>query len=96
MLKSLRVLQHNSMIVDFLFLRPLAADGRDGHGPVRGVHRLRAAALAQGLDAPPLGAAPLRRLLGVLLAVRLLDQRHGQGELYHLPTAGLLGHNPLV
>ena len=62
--------------------RALAADGRDGDGAVRGVHRLRAAALAEGVDAAPLRPPPLRRLLGLLLAVRLLSKRHGQGEHY--------------
>ncbi len=62
----------------FFFFRPLASDGRDGHGVVRGLHRLRAASEFESFDASSIRAFALRCLLGLLLPVRLQRERHGQ------------------
>ena len=61
------------------FFRSLAFDGRDGDGPVRGLHRLRPVAQPQSFYPPPEWTPPLRRLLGLLLSIRVQCQRHGQG-----------------
>ena len=62
-----------------IFSRPLALDGRDGDGPLRGLHRLREAAQLEGLHSTLVRTFAVRRLLGLLLAVCLQRQRHGQG-----------------
>ena len=52
----------------------------DGHGSVRGIHCVRAAAESEGVYAAPHGATRLRRLLGLLLFIHFQRQRHGQGQ----------------
>ena len=67
-------------LIVLLFYRPLAFDGRDGHGVVRGLHRLRPASESESVDSSPLRTFALRRLLGLLLSVRLQRERHGQSR----------------
>ncbi len=55
---------------------------------MRGLHRLRAPAKPEGVHAAAVRAAPLRRLLGLLLAVRVQRQRDGARR--H-PTGGQPG-----
>ena len=59
--------------------RPLAVDGRPGHGSVRGFHRVRAPSQSKSVDVALVRIAPLRRLLGILLAIHIQLQRDGQG-----------------
>ncbi len=60
--------------------RSLVTNGCAGDGLVRGLHSFCPAAQPQGVYAAFVGSPPLRRLLGLLLAVRLQRQRHGQGQ----------------
>lgn len=59
--------------------RPLAADGRHGHGPLRGLYCVRATSQPEGVHPAADRTAHLRRVLGVLLVVHLQHQRDGQG-----------------
>lgn len=58
----------------------LGAHGLHGHRPLRCIYRVRSTAESQGVHAPPHRTPHIRRLLGVLLILHILDKCDGQGR----------------
>lgn len=55
----------------------LATDGRDGHGTLRGVHRVHSITQLEGIHYTPDRITDLRRLLGFLFLVHIQHKCNG-------------------